>query len=213
MIAVRASRRGDTGSNKRTEDSDEDRERDRERQQSCFLEIIEEGGLELLVDARIAELADEELRMSRLGGGDGREDRGDLVDGVVGASADLEFDQGGAPVAGDLVGVRVVERRAQVLHGLDLRDARDDVLHGRAEGRIALGERGAPNENAFGRGPLEACVHDPVGAARLAYARSVLVDHGGPDRLAESKGDDHEREPAEDCGLAVPRAPASDPSR
>jgi hypothetical protein len=61
---------------------------------------------------------------------------------------------------------------------------------------------------------LEAAVTDDViGRAGLADVEVVLVDELRRDRDPDGECGDHERKPAEDGGLAVPRAPATHPGR
>src|SRR6185436_12230335 len=81
------------GCDERAEDDEEDDERYRDREKPRLLQVVQEGALDLLVDARIAELADEELRMGSLCGGHGGEDGRNLVGRVVGQAADLEIDK------------------------------------------------------------------------------------------------------------------------
>ena len=84
-----------------------------------LLEILHEGRRDLLVRARVAELADEERGMSRLDRGHLGHDRVDLVHGLVELAADLEVDDRRVPVLGDLRGVGLSERRADVDHLLE----------------------------------------------------------------------------------------------
>ena len=131
------------------------------------------------------------------------EDRGDLVDGLVLVAADVELDERGVPVLGDLVCVAGCERRADVLDVRDLRDAGDDVRDRSVEGGRAHASRAALDEDVLGGLRLEAGIEDPVHATRLARPGRALVDARRPDHAAERDGDDDEGEPAEGGGLPV----------
>ena len=85
----------DAGGDERAEDDDEDEQGDRDRVEPGLAEVGEERALERVVGARVAELADEELRVGRLSRRDSGEDRLDLVDRVVRVAADLEVDERG----------------------------------------------------------------------------------------------------------------------
>ena len=91
-----------------------------------------------LTRAGVAELADEELRVSLLSLGDAVEDGLDLVDRLVLVAADLEVDERRVTVLRDLAA-------ADVLHGRHRRDAR----RRRPESR---GERGIARPQATGSG-------------------------------------------------------------
>ena len=88
--------------------------------------------------ARVAELADKELRVGALGLGDFVEDGDDLVDCLVGVAADLELDERRVPVLRDLIAALPGgERRPDMLNSLQLGDAADDVLDRGGERWIA----------------------------------------------------------------------------
>ena len=136
-------------------------------------------------------------------------DRVDLVGGLVGLAADLELDQRCVAVLRRSGPLALVERRANVLNRLELRDPRHDVLDRGREGGIGRRERAALDEDALVGGPLEAGVEDPIHATRLARPGGVRVDRLRPGQCAETEGDDDEREPAERRRLPVVGAPTS----
>ena len=191
----------------------EDDQDDRERQQPGLAEILGGGFIDGADRAHLAELADGELRVVLLQPVDPVEDRLDLVGRLVRLAADLELDESRAPVGCDLAGVGRVERRANVLDGVQLRDARDDVDDRGLERGIVGVERGALDEDALPGRLLEAGVEDPVDAPGLAGARRVRVDGLRADRAPDREGDDDQREPAERRGLPVGGAPAAHPGR
>ena len=163
------------------------------------------------VSTALTELAspnspDEERGMSLLRLVDLRQDRVDLVRGVVGVTADLELDQGRSAALGDL-------RRADVLDGFHARDVRDRVLDRCGESGISRLQRGMLDEHALARGLLEALVEDLVHATGLTRPGRVRINEIRPDRAAEKDGDDDEREPAECRGLPVVGAPSAHPRR
>jgi hypothetical protein len=99
------------------------------------------------------------------------------------------------------------------LHGVEARDAGDDVLDRRPESRIVRLERRALDEDALAGGLLEPGVEDRVHPAGLAGPRRVRVDVLGPDGASDPEGDDDEREPTERGGLPVAGAPAAHAGR
>ena len=151
--------------------------------------------------------------MRLLRGVDLGEDRVDLLGRLVLRARDLELDERGAAVGGDLTDVGRVERRADVLDDVELRDPRDDVLDRRREGGVGGGERAALDEDALGRRLLEAGLEDLVHPAGLARAGGVRIDRLRPRHAAESEGDEDERQPPERRGLPVVGAPATHPGR
>ena len=144
---------------------------DRQRQDAGLPEVVRVRGLDRLDRARVAELRDEEVRMGALYRVDAVEDGVDLVDGVVLVAADLERDECGAPVLGDLALTAGIERRADVLHDVEPREPGDDVVDGGGEGRIARFERVALDHHGLAGGPLEAFVQDLLDTAGLARPR------------------------------------------
>ena len=74
------------GRNKGSEDDDEDDEGHRDGEHSGFLQVVQEGGLDLLVGAD-AERADEHVWIGLLRLVDCGDDGVDLLDGVVGIAA------------------------------------------------------------------------------------------------------------------------------
>ena len=143
----------------------------------AFAEVVPVRRLDSLLRARVAELADDEARMSLLRGGDGVDDRFDLVDRLVLVAADVEVDEDGAAVFRDLARIAASERRADVLDGRQLRDARDDVADRRREGGIADASGAALDQDALAGGLLEPVVEDLLHAAGLSRPGRVLVDH------------------------------------
>src|SRR5437764_12659963 len=108
--------------------------------------------------------------MCRLGGGDRRDHRIDLVDGLLGVATDLELDQGGMTTSGDLARVGAFKRRADLLQGVQLRQPVQDVVDRLVERWTARGQRLALEEDALARWLLEPGVENPIGAARLAWS-------------------------------------------
>ena len=157
----------DARRHERAEREHEDDQRDRERERAGLAEVVAVRGLDALLRAGVAELADCEARVGALRGGDRVEDRLDLVDCLVLVAADLEVDERGVSVLGD-------RAAPDVLHGRQLRDARRHVVDRCGEGR-----RRRPRAERLwirtlsSRGLLEAGVEDLVHAARLARARRV----------------------------------------
>src|SRR5262249_273371 len=86
------------------------------------------------------------------------------------------------------------------------------VLHGRGDGRIvtalALDEHLLAGLVREARG-----VDDHVAALGLAVAGRGVLDHVLADAAPEHGGEDDERDPSEDGGLSVLRAPSSDARR
>ena len=137
----------------------------------AFAEVVPVRGLDSLLRARVAELADDEARMSLLRGGDDVDDRLDLVGRLVLVAADVEVDEHGASVFRDLACIAASERRADVLDGRQLRDARDDVADRRREGGLADAGGAALDQDALAGGLLEPVVEDPSACGRTLPAR------------------------------------------
>ena len=91
----------DAGRDECAEGQQEDQERDRQREHPGLAEVVPVRRLDFLLGAREAELADREAGVSALRGGDARDDRLDLVDGLVAVAADVEQDERGVPVLRD----------------------------------------------------------------------------------------------------------------
>ena len=91
-----------------------------------FLEVVQEGGLDLLVGAD-AERADEHVGLAFLRLVDCGDDGVDLLDGVVGIAADLEVDERCTPGLADLA-VLGIERRLDVHDHVHCRDFGDHVF-------------------------------------------------------------------------------------
>ena len=151
--------------------------------------------------------------MGALGGGDRVEDRVDLVGRLVLVAADLELDERGVSVLRDLARVAGVERRADVLDGLELRDAGDDVLDRGLEGRIARRERAALDRTLSPAGCLKPASRilsmRPDSPGPAVFGSMVFVPTMPPSPKATSD----EREPAERRGLPVSGAPATHAAR
>ncbi len=202
----------DPRGHERPEGDHEDDDRDREREQPCPLEVLVELLVDLLLGAD-AELVDRQGRVSSGRRVDGVDHRVDLVDGLVGVAADVEVDDRRVAVRGDL---SAIGRGVRALHVRDDRDgghAADDLLDGGPEGRVVGGERPALDEHRLVGGLIERLVEDPGGPAGLAGEGLVVAELLGADRPADHDGGDDEREPAEDRGLPMARAPAAHPGR
>ena len=91
---------------------------------SGLAEVVAVRGLDALLGARVAELADREARMGALARRRPRQGRLDLVDRLVLVAADAEVDERGVAVLRDRAAM-------DVLHGCDAGDARDDVARPR----------------------------------------------------------------------------------
>ena len=104
MMAVSAEQERDARRHERSEDDDQDDQGHRDREQTSLLEVVHEGGIDLLVGAD-AERADEHLRVRRLSVLDRGDDRVDLRRRVVGIAGDVEVNERGAPALPDLTGV------------------------------------------------------------------------------------------------------------
>ena len=197
----------DPRGDERPERDDQDDQRDRQGERPRLGQI-----LALLVHDRlrrtgIAHLADKEAGMGGLGRCDGVDRGADLVRRLVDLAADVEHDERGVPVPGDLVHVAGDERRADVPDVGLARDAGDDVLHGRIErGRTGRGSL-ALDQDVLGRRPLEAFVQDPVHPARLSGPGGVRIGVLRADHAADAEGDDDQGQPAEGGCLPVVRAP------
>jgi hypothetical protein len=121
----------------RPEGDHEDEQRDREREEPGLLQVLGERRVDGVDHARVAELANEELRVGLLHFFDPVDDRGDLVHRLVLVPADLELDEGRMPVLRNLARVLGLERRPHVLNDVETGDPGDDVGDRGLEGRIA----------------------------------------------------------------------------
>ena len=91
----------DAGGHERAEREHEDEQRDRERERSGLAEVVAVRGLDALLGAGVAELADREARMGRLRCCNRVQDGLDLVDGFVLVALDGEADERGVAVLCD----------------------------------------------------------------------------------------------------------------
>jgi hypothetical protein len=143
-------------------------------------------------------------------GGRGRgQRRVDAVLRLLVGARELEGQQRRAAVLGDLAGVALRERRADVGH----------VRHGLQPPREVGGRRRHPGAAGARPGPgldehlLVDVVREAGGRDRAICDLGLAVAHGlvgqllRADRAADERRDDHEGQPAEDRLLAVPRAP------
>ena len=104
----------DPGRHQRAEHDQQDHQRDRQRQHPGLLQVLHEDGLQLLVGAG-AERLDAEVAVLLLRGLHLRDDRVDLVDGLLGVALDVQRDEDRVAVLGDHVAacvVGVVDRSA-----------------------------------------------------------------------------------------------------
>src|SRR4029077_17607837 len=193
----------DAGRYERSKREDEDDQRDRERECAGFREVVSVCGLDALLGAGIAELADGEAWVGTLRAGDRVEDRLDLVGCLGLVTADLKVDERGVSVPGDCAAADLLCRR-------QLRDRADHVVDRRDEGDVADPSGAALDQDALVRRLLEAGIEDLVHAARLARPRRG-TDFLGADEAAEPEGHDDEGEPAEGRLLPVGRTPATHP--
>src|SRR6185436_13027761 len=142
----------------------------RQREETCFFEVVGEGGVDRTDRARVAELADEEPWVGPLRSRDLVDNGVDLVDSHVGVAPDLELDKRRLPVLGDLAGVRGIERRPYMLYDRESGEPTEDIIDRGRERGIAHVEGRALNQDTLTGWLFEACVEDPVGAAGLPRA-------------------------------------------
>ena len=134
-------------------------------------------------------------------GGGGVEDRPDALFGGVGITLEVELDERGVLVLGDL---RLGDVGDDLLVGDRLGDVGDGGLEGGIVGLGAL----ALDEHHLARLLREAgVVEDHGGLAALAVERLGVLRLHLAERLADHEDDDDERKPAEDGGLAMPGTP------
>src|SRR5437660_8074065 len=97
-----------------------------------------------------------------------------------------------------------------VLLRADGRDRRPDR---RLEGGVAGGVRGALDQDVFTRLVAESgLVEDSVGGGGVACERVGHGEVARTDGYPGGDGNEHEAEPGEDCGLAMPSTPTADAS-
>src|SRR4029077_19666564 len=119
---------------------EQDDQRDRQGEHPRLAEILAVLIHDRLRRAGIAHLADEEVRMGSLGDCDDVDDWTDLVWRLVDLAANVELDERGVPILGDLFRIAAGERRADVPDVGLTHDPGDDVLYGRVErGRAGRG--------------------------------------------------------------------------
>src|SRR5205823_3660369 len=126
-------------------------------------------------------------------------------------AADLEGDECGVTIAGDEL--RRVERRLDMGDVLLRADGRDSRPDRRLEGGVAGGVGGALDQDVLTRlvaesGPVE----DSLGGGGVACERVGHGEVARTDGHAGGDGNEHEAEPGEDCGLAMPSTPTADTS-
>jgi hypothetical protein len=201
----------DQGGEDRAEGHDEDDQRDREGEELGLLEVVLERLRDRLLGAGVAELADEDAGVGLLRGGGGGEGWIDPVGQRVVITRDLEGDQAGPAVVGQLALVALGERRLDLVDMRHRLEARHHVLDGGVERGIADLDRAlALHEHLLVRGLGEVGGGDrAVGDLGRAVAVVLVGDRALADGAAEHEGDDDEREPAEDRRLAVLGAPAA----
>ena len=154
----------DPRGDERPERDEQDHQREREREHARLAEILAVLGLDRLLPAGVAHLADEEAGVGGLGGLDRVEDRADLVGGLVLLACDVEADEHGVPVLRN-------RRRLDVTDDGHPRDAGGDVLDGRVEHR-----RAGPDRRLWTRTFSAAGCLNP--ASRM---RSIRPDWPGPE--------------------------------
>jgi hypothetical protein len=206
-----AEQEGHAGGNERAEGDDEDQEGDGEGEDLGLLEVVLEGLRDGLLGARVAELADEDVGVGALGRGGGVERRRGEVADLVLVTGDLERDEAGAAVLGELALVAGDERRLDFVDVRGRLEARDHVRDRGLERWIAdLDGALALDEDLLLGGVAEVGIGDRViSDLRLTVAVVLLGDRLLADGTADHERDDDERQPAEDRRLAVAGAPAA----
>ena len=199
----------DACSDERAEREHEHDERHGKGEQAGALQVVADRRRDLLVGRRLAEAADEQVRVRGLRLVDGRDDRSDLAPRVVLVAADVEAHDRRAAVGGDLLAVVRVERAPDVRRDAGRRDARDDVAHGGRECGARHGLRVALDEDALLRRADEAVVEDLRHASGLAGRGAVVAELLRPDGAADHDGRGDKGDPAEGCGLPVRGAPTA----
>ena len=149
-------------------------------------------------------------------GGGGRRDRVDVLLRNRVAAFHVPLDDRRVAVGGDLIAVRRIERRAEVLDRLERRDRGPDVGNRGAESTASDRERLALDEHELRLrvGLAEAgLLEDLVGAVCLADVLVLRADRLHRQLGGDAEGEDDEREPTEDCCLPVTRTPATHAGR
>jgi hypothetical protein len=205
----------DADGDQRAEDEQQHDDRDRDRPLAGQLQLVAEHLVERLTGADRSGLADVELRMR---GRDLRNcslDRVDLLRSVVVLPLHVERDHRGAAVVRHEIRMSRIQGTLEVLDVRVVFDRCDDVVDRRAERRSVHGELRALHEHELRlRIRLgEALLEDHVGLVRLAAAVVLVLQVLGRDLHAHCECDHHEREPAENGGLPVTRAPAAHAGR
>ena len=205
----------DERADERAEHEQQDHERDRDRDHPGAGQLRVEHRVERLAGRRRAGLDHGVVGVGLLHLGGAGDDRVDVGGGLVVGALGAELDQHRVAVLRDLPLVAGRERRAELGHlriRLELRDrGRDDGTERGIGRRLRL----RLHEHVLALlVQLEAGVADDVvGLAGLAHVDVVLVDRHHPDAGADRKRRDHERQPAENGGLAVFRTPTTHPGR
>jgi hypothetical protein len=208
-----AEQQRDAGRHQGAEHEQQQDQRDRYRDSLGLAEI--RGVVDRLLDARFSGLGDEQDRVAGLHGGDRALVGGRRLVDVGDVAGNLERDQGAAAVlrhqrmpagrqrCGDAGGVlRLSRQRGRHLaHGLPHRRIGPE----RDAGSLGLDQHGlGVGIELRGRG----LVQHALGLAGLPGV--VLRKLRRAERLGRHENPDDQHQPAEDRGLAVPRAPARD---
>jgi hypothetical protein len=162
-----------------------------------------------VLEARPADLADDELGVLQLRRRDDVQYRLYAILGGLGVTLQIELHERRASVRRDLRIPPRIERRAHVLDLWERANPLDHVRKSRSKRRVRNGRRLALNQHQLVRGLFE-----PGSRERGLRAPGLAADgvgicekHGAGD-LTERKRDDDEGEPAEDGRLPVSGAPA-----
>ena len=150
-------------------------------------------------------------RGSRAGGGGRREQRTGLVNRVIGLGRELVVDQGRAAVLGDEAGSVSGDSTLWVPGIASTRSTTSATTcrNRRRRRSSSRSRRRSPRlRSRFARDP-----RSRLGRLRLAVERLGAGQLPLADGAAREQGDDDERDPAQDCLLAVRRAPVSGPRR
>ena len=154
-------------------------------------------------------------RMGALERGGGRQGRVDELLGRVEVAGELEVDEHGPAVLGDVAGVARLERVLDLADALRLLELRHDVADDGRVLRVAdLQAVPALDEHGFtGLVGEVGRLDDAVTALRLAVAHVLVGERLLADGAADHGGEDHEQEPSGDGLLAVLRAPSAGAGR
>ena len=137
------------GGHEGAEGEDQDCQRDRHGRELGPLEVAVEGGVELVIRTRGAELGDREVAVRVLDGRHGVQHGLDLRVGLLLVARDLELDEDRTAVGRDLAGVARAVRRAERLHVRLPANRVDDVADDGAERRVVGGRRARLHEDAL----------------------------------------------------------------